>query len=223
MKHFITVFFFSLLFFNTAYSQKWEVGAGIGGTLYRGELAPGFKPLQVRPGGQAFVRYNFSPVFDLRVNVLFTGIHGSDQGSNNAMAKLRNTSFNNSISEISFLAEYNFFDFRAPHKTFKATNKWSPYLLMGLGVFRFTAYEKDQNYSMNLCIPLGVGVKWAYSKQVNFGVEAGYRITFTDQLDNVYERDGSNTTQTSYTDNDAYLFAGVQVSYTFYSVKCPEK
>ena len=223
----ITAVFFILTFFSaTSFAQKWEIGGGLGASMYRGELAPSFKPWDSRLGVEGLLRYNVSPTIALRLNALYAGIHGTDQDNTSAMSKVRNGKFNNSIYELAFLTEYNFLDFRKDARYFETSGRFSPYLVLGLGFFGFKAYADTKNSTFNPCIPLGVGVKWAISKQANVGVEALYRFTFTDELDDTYYKsNGVNAkgTQTAYTnDTDAYLFVSAKLTWTFYKVVCAQ-
>lgn len=48
---------FSFLFFihSQSFAQKIEIGVGVGGVNYKGDLAPNFQPLNVRPAGEVFL------------------------------------------------------------------------------------------------------------------------------------------------------------------------
>jgi hypothetical protein len=223
----ITAVFFILTFFSvSSFAQKWEIGVGLGANMYRGELAPSFKPWDSRPGIEGLLRYNVSPTIALRLNMLYAGIHGTDKDNKFAMAKVRDAKFSNSIYELAFLAEYNFLDFRKDARYFETSGRFAPYLAFGLGFFGYNAYADTKNSTFNPCIPLGAGIKWAISKQANVGVEALYRFTFTDGLDDTYSKNNStNTTgaQTAYTnDTDAYLFISAKFTWTFYKVVCAQ-
>ena len=226
MTKFTAVFFILVLTASASYAQKWEVGIGLGANMYRGELAPSFKPWNSRLGIEALLRYNVSPTIALRGNVFYGGIHGTDKDNSFAMAKVRNDKFSNSIYELAFLTEYNFLDYRKDARYFETSGRFSPYLAFGLGFFGYNGYADSKNSTFNPCIPLGAGLKWAITKQANVGVEALYRFTFTDELDDTYNRGTSNgqtTTQTAYTnDTDAYLFISAKLSWTFYKVVCAQ-
>lgn len=222
MKYFTAVFFILAFSIDTAFAQKLEVGAGIGANMYRGELAPAFKPWHSRLGIEALFRYNVSPTIALRVNGLYAGVYGSDSDNSFAMAKVRDSKFSNSIFELAFITEYNFLDFRKDARYFETSGRFSPYLGFGFGLFGFGGYADTKTTTFNPCIPLGAGMKWAISKQSNIGVEALYRFTFTDQLDDTFYK-STSPQQVAYTnDFDAYLFLSFKYTWTFYKVVCAQ-
>lgn len=100
------------------------------------------------------------------------------------------------------MLEYNFLDLY--------TTRITPYGFAGIGLFKFSPYTVDSVYGkvylnglstegqglpqypdrkpykkIQLNIPVGAGVKYALSDDVQFGFEFGLRVNFTDYLDDV--------------------------------------
>lgn len=122
----------------------------------------------------------------------------------------RNLSFRSNIFEVDALVEFNFRPF-GPGATESA---WTPYIFGGIGVFHFNPmaqyYDKDDNVQwaalqplhtegqgtslypdrrpyalVQLCMPFGVGVKVRLNKTFSLTAEYGFRMTWTDYLDDV--------------------------------------
>ena len=124
--------------------------------------------------------------------------------------ELRNLSFKSNIFELSALAEFNF----APYGPAPTEQKWTPYLFGGFALFHFnpqanytladgstqwadlqplctegqgsSVYPDRRPYALTqFCMPFGVGVKFRLSKSFSFSAEYGFRMTWTDYLDDV--------------------------------------
>ena len=126
----------------------------------------------------------------------------------------RNLSFKSKVSEITLLAEfYPFFIFGNYMGRDVEPPLWSPYLIGGVGLFSFNPQAKARNgqyvdlqplstegqgfieypdrqpYKLvQLNIPLGIGVKYELSHNLNLRAEFLHRILFTDYLDDVSKR-----------------------------------
>jgi len=120
---------------------------------------------------------------------------------------LRNLSFRSALSEFSVVAEYKFGEFMINSSVTRANF----YVFGGFNVYNFNTqgrsaidsiwvslkeittegqglqnYYKTKEYrSTQIGIPLGIGVRWTVDKYTRFAAEAGYRILFTDYLDDV--------------------------------------
>ena len=124
--------------------------------------------------------------------------------------KLLNLSFKSDIWELSALAEFNF----APFGPGATERLWTPYIFGGLGVFHFNPMAKytlgdgeemwaelqplrtegqgSSEYSdrklyplTQICVPFGVGIKCRLGKAFSLAAEYGFRMTWTDYLDDV--------------------------------------
>lgn len=135
----------------------------------------------------------------LRSDFSVTKLQGDDK---RGIYPTRNLNFKTSIQEGTLLLEYNLFD---PYD-----KKLTPYVFSGVGLFHFNSYTIDslnrKVYLQGLStegqgfpeypdrkvykrtqfnIPIGGGLKYAISDDVQFGFEYGLRILFTDYLDDV--------------------------------------
>jgi len=150
-------------------------------------------------------RYNLTPRWVLRGNILFTELSGNDAHFNNP----RNLDFNTWCNEASFMVEFNFLDYQ----TGSLKHRISPYLFAGLALFYMNpktyifnpiTQEREEvflrdlstegqgipNYptrysKWQLSIPFGLGIKFSISKYICIGLEYGWRKTFTDYLDDI--------------------------------------
>lgn len=212
---------FATLQSNRANAQNFELGAGGGIMLYKGDLAPGLMPKFVRPAGQIFIRHNPGRAVSLKYSFALGKIFADDREVNNNFANQRNYSFNSRITEVAATAEYNFLDYRSD----KSRKPFSPYLFGGIAVFKFDPVENllPDYKLMQIALPFGVGVKYVLAGQWNLGLEFGARKTFTDYLDNL----GGDINTTSKFGNgnpnnkDMYVYSALSISYTFYKIRCP--
>lgn len=150
-------------------------------------------------------RYNFDNRWAFRLQASYGSV-ACEKDYN----KLRNLSFKSGILEFAVLVEFNF----APYGPGATEKKWTPYLFGGLALFHFnpmasytvadgetrwaelqplctegqgsTLYPDRRPYTLTqLCFPFGVGVKFRLSKSFSFSAEYGFRMTWTDYLDDV--------------------------------------
>lgn len=184
-----------------AQAQKSEIGGMVGASFYLGDINPTSLFANSQVCGGLIYRYNFSPRWALKSNILFAQVQASDYENNNQYA--RNLSFRSPITEISAQMELNFFNlFNIP-----ARNHFSPYIYLGIAAFSFNPQaefngryynlqslgtegqgiegQQDPYSLFSVAIPFGMGLKWNIGKYVSLGAEWGMRYTFTDYLDDV--------------------------------------
>lgn len=210
-----------------------EIGLGLGGLNYKGELSPHYQFKNNRPALTAFFRKDISAPVTLRgafTGGLLRADDGNVKGLNGATPPLslyRQANMKGSLLEVSGAIEYNFFDY---HNR-KDKVHFTPYVFVGLaGFLANTETSSSLNPQLNrkesiisLAIPAGVGVKYMLSTHWNLGLEAGARKTFTDNLDHVDgESRGQNDLIGNPHDQDWYFYNGVSISYTFYKIRCPD-
>ena len=204
----------------TTSAQRIEVGAGVGGFNYRGDIAPNFRFRFFKPGGSLFFRYNPNKALSLRAEVAGGLIGAKDNKSKDPFQQARNLSFNTTIFEGSAVAEYNFLDFQER----KSVINWTPYVFGGLGYSKFNPDVKTADYkTSSMIIPYGVGIKYQIRRPWNIGIEYGTRKTFTDYLDNLGGDPVSNDKiqQGDPSHKDTYFYVRLSVTYTFYRIFCP--
>ncbi|MEL6864954.1 MAG: DUF6089 family protein [Bacteroidota bacterium] len=202
-----------------AQAQHLELGAMAGISNYGGDLAPksfwdSFQETNAAFGG--FLRYNFNNYFAAKFNVYHGKISGEDANAKNTSQQLRNLSFRSNILEFGLTVEYNILGYQP----YALELPFSPYVFGGVAMFRFSpeafydgrwvelqplgtegqyldSYpERDPYRLTTIAVPLGAGAKYAINDRWNLGLELGFRLTFTDYLDDV---------STTYVDSEELL------------------
>ncbi len=186
--------------------QEGEFGIGIGAGHYFGDLNTRARLNRPKIAAGVFFRKNFGNYVAARVAASFAQLGYSDiYNTQNEFMHERNLSFNTNVWELSLRGDFNFFRFLPGDPEFNFT----PYVSLGIGVFSYDpyAYLQGKKYylrplgtegqgsslypnrkpygSMALCVPVGVGVKYAINARYNIGFEITHRFTTTDYLDDV--------------------------------------
>lgn len=188
---------------TTSYAQYWELGAAGGVTLYHGDLAPDFTMQAPGMAINAFARRNLDSRLSVRMGVAFGTIAASDANSPNEWQQARNLSFQSEIFEGSVALEFNFLPYHHNSRK-RGPGTFTPYMVLGVGVFRFNPRARYENglyplqplgtegqepgneYSLvqgNIII--GGGFKIDIGDYVSLNIEGSTRILFTDYLDDV--------------------------------------
>jgi len=189
-----------LLSFSFSYSQKWEIGGFVGGSNYTGDLARNFVIGETNLSVGAFGRYNFNEYWSYKFGFNYGKISGGDH--NFKEYQTRNLSFFSNVFELDNRIEFNFRRFGVG----VLSTRSSAFVFTGLNVFYFNPKAEyngtvfklqplgtegqtiDDNKSylrVNLSVPLGMGYKYSLSENWVLGAELGFRMTFTDYLDDV--------------------------------------
>ncbi|WP_191005620.1 type IX secretion system protein PorG [Hymenobacter montanus] len=209
-----------------------EIGIGLGATNYRGEVSPEYQLKNSRPALTVFYRKDVSAPVTLRGGFTAGFLRAADDnvrgvnGGTPPLQSYRQVNTKGSVFEASAVLEYNFLDYH--YRTDKL--HFSPYLFVGVAGFYANTTTESKNSSLGgsfnqegsmlgLAVPAGVGIKYALSKHINLGLEAGVRKTFTDKLDHLAEQDQLLVNPH---DQDWYYYSGVSLSYTFYKIPCPK-
>src|SRR5258708_3754101 len=178
--------------------QEGEFGIGIGAAHYFGDLNTRAKLNRPKIAAGIFFRKNFGNYIAARVVANFAQLGYSDiYNTHNEFMHTRNLSFNTNVWELSLRGDFNFFRFLPGDPDFNFT----PYISLGVGVFSYDpyAYLQGQKYylrplgtegqgsslypdrkpysSMAICIPFGVGVKYALNDRFTFALEVTNRFT----------------------------------------------
>lgn len=225
----------SIFFGQSAAAQNTsEIGVGIGGLSYKGELSPSYQFRNNRPALTAFYRKDISAPITLRAGLMGGMLRADDRnvrgtnGKTPPLAAYRDASMKGSLLELSGGIEYNFYDYHNRRDNVHFT----PYVFVGVaGFYANTETNSTAQPQLNqkagivsFAIPVGLGFKYALSEHWNLGLEAGARKTFSDKMDHV---DGKSANQTELVgnpnDQDWYFYNGLSVSYTFYKIRCPDK
>lgn len=208
-----------LLSVSLSGQRKADYGIFGGVSTYYGDINPGIFINTTRPAGGLFYRYNFNPRQALRANIYLGGLAAADSNSLNSYEIARGAWFKATIGEAALLYEFNFL----PYSTQGKQWNYTPYIAGGAGIFFLSTETNLSRYTTAFrpVIPVTVGFKVNIYK--NIGLEAEYSIhkTFYDNFDGLKNRDF--TVRSEIHNNDWYSFAGVAVTWKFYSklAGCP--
>ena len=213
-KNILSLLFLALLPFLSS-AQKWEVGLFGGISHYNGDLSEGlFMTDAIHPTIGGLIRYNVNYKWSIRASAYYGKISGSDEFATDEVRRQRNLSFYSNLTEISITPEFNFTGYKIRTKRFTfspfayaglAIFKYSPMADMdgstwnlqqmrteGQGsIYNQQESQKNADYPQKpyaltqVSIPMGLGIKWAIGKHLNFTFEVSARKTFTDYLDDV--------------------------------------
>ena len=203
----------------SAQAQKLEIGGGVGGLLYKGDVSPAPNPRFYRTAANLFVRYNASRSFSMRAGLGLGSFGASDRASRDPLQRARGYAFRSSLSEATVDLQYNFLNYKPSPKA----KNWTPYVFGGVGLCSFR--NPVVRARGILIVPLGVGVKYEITRPWSVGLELGTRFTKHDYLDGLGERTYGITTSKIAQGNpalrDSYTYTALTVSYTFYKIVCP--
>ncbi len=183
-----------------------EIGFSAGAAHYFGDLNTRARLNRLKPAIGVFFRKQFNNYVALRIHGHFAQLGYSDiYNSHNEFQQRRNLSFNTNVFELALQGDFNFFRF-IPGDPY---HRFTPYVTLGIGVFSYDPYayyrgekvflrplgtegqgnpaypDRHPYGSMAVCLPFGVGVKYALNDRMNIGVEVAHRFTNTDYMDDV--------------------------------------
>lgn len=209
-----------------------EIGGGIGGLVYKGEVAPNYRFQNNRPGAAIFYKKDISRPVTLKANLMAGWLRANDENVDLPVNALRRAVIKTSLIELSAGLEYNFLDYYDQRRR----TRWTPYYFISFAVANYnnkvelaSTYTKPSENGFILAIPTGVGFKYALSYHWNLGLEVGARKTLAkngDRLDYLQtkkypELPYANLPLTDPYDQDWYFYNGISISYTFYKLRCP--
>jgi hypothetical protein len=216
----IFLFIVCLISSLSSFSQRSEIGFGLGTFNYTGDLVKNYNLRFSKPAATVFYRSNLSSVVSFRA--AFTGGKlGASEKPIDAFAASRNASFDVFLFEASTVMEYHFLNWRET----KRFVRFTPYLFAGVAMYGIAGNKSNGEYSnIQPSIPFGGGVKYVYNPKWYFALEFGVRKTPFDYLDNISDGDvrfKNNTQHGNPNDNDSYYFLGISLTRTFYTIPCP--
>ncbi len=197
------------------------------------------------------VKRNFDGYWSAKLSLVQANISYSDVESDNIQQQNRKLQFYSPLTEASLQVEFNFFDYLAGVSRVRITPylftgvgavKFNPKTNLNGTVYALNDYQTEGQAkpyeTIAMSIPYGLGVKYNIKGNWNLIGELGYRTAFTDYLDDVsqnyinplppgitiYDPSGvavSGTQRGDYRKRDTYMFAGLSLTFTFVSRKCP--
>ncbi|MCF8428993.1 MAG: DUF6089 family protein [Bacteroidia bacterium] len=192
MKKLFSIFFL-VIYFNS-YSQRVDIGLGLGLANYWGDLAPSIAFSESKPTISVFARLNLSNVWALTGQITTLQVSGTDK--NFDFNKSRNLSFTDNITEYAGLVEYNFANYGYGVLDSKITG----YIFGGFAGFKYTPQTVYAGQTVNLrdlktedviystysfAIPFGIGAKWIFARYLSLEANFNIRKTYTDYIDDV--------------------------------------
>jgi len=187
------------------YVHEGEVGFLVGASHYFGDLNNRSSINRPKSVLGIFVRKQISNYVAVRFSANYAQVGYADQYSKVEFNRRRNLSFNSDILELALQGDFNFYRFQP----FSHADFFTPYVTLGAGVFNFNpyAYLRGTKYflrplgtegqgstvypnrkfyrTMSVCFPVGMGIKYNLARNLNVTLEAVYRFTTTDYLDDV--------------------------------------
>lgn len=206
MKNLYLILCFLAISFSSLHAQLY-INAGLGTMNYAGDLQDQSVTFsEAKYNFTVGATYQFSRHILGNFNLTYGKI-GAQDSKNAAKWINRNLDFQTGIFEAAVTGEYDLFDIRnGANKTYfnteDQTQRFTPYVFAGLGVFNFNPYTNYNGQKVFLAplktegettpyklwqvsIPFGLGVKYALSENVIIGAELNMRKTLTDYIDDV--------------------------------------
>jgi hypothetical protein len=219
--------------------SRWEVGAGLSGFVYQGDLTPRrIGSIEtIKPGLTVFGNYKLKNQLRLQAAFAIGSLKGNDAVYVTPQYRReRNFAFTTPVKDFSIGLQYQI------HKAYLGDEALLyPYIGVGLGVSIVNIKKDYSSLTTKLAtaepqiltgliadnnkgtprtiinIPLTVGVRKMYNQRFDFFAEAKYRWMQTDYLDGFSQAAGSKY-------DDKYYSINVGANYKFYSnkgIKCP--
>ncbi|MES2559439.1 MAG: DUF6089 family protein [Bacteroidota bacterium] len=186
-------------------AQSFELGALAGGSYYYGDIVNySFQSESIKPSFGVYGRYNITPSFSVRANLMYCRIFAADSNldetNDTRWQKSRNLAFYSDIFEASGVMEYNFIEDNTNGGYVR--NRFIPYVFGGVGVFYFNPKAihpitgdpialsplklNGSSYSpIAFAVPFGFGVRCYINGSWQVGLEMGIRYTSTTYLDDI--------------------------------------
>ncbi|PSL48992.1 hypothetical protein CLV51_101322 [Chitinophaga niastensis] len=182
-----------------------ELGLSVGAAQYFGDLNTRGALNTLKPAVGVYYRKYMNDYVGIRAHGRFMQLGYSDVYNKNEFERRRNLSFNTNLWELALQGDFNFFRFE-PGSLYQ---RFTPYLTGGASIFYFNPYTylNGQKYYLqplrtegqgsplypdrkpyslvSYAWLIGGGFKYNISKKMNVGLEALYRFTKTDYLDDV--------------------------------------
>lgn len=182
-----------------------EFGIALGAGHYFGDLNTGTQLNRSKMAASLLFRKQFGNYIAVRLQGTYAKLGYSDIHSKTETERIRNLSFNTDVFEMAVMGDFNFFRFIPGEKAFSFT----PYVTIGAGLFTYDpyAYLAGEKYflrplgtegqgsalfpdrapysTMAFCVPMGLGIKYNISPNLNLSFEILHRFTTTDYLDDV--------------------------------------
>ena len=209
---------------NMVYSQQADntsIGGFVGTSYYNGDFNPDVPFTNLGRAIGIIYRHHFNQRHILKYNFTYSVLNGkvSDHFVPNPPP---GGSFKKSAYDMAVQFEFNFFRYNE-----LSTGKYdfTPYL--SSGIFVSAMFESFNPKNFILGIPVAIGINYNIKNRLTIGIEYGYRLSFSDEIDNTlngYDIFGNPPKNNSiFHNNDIYAFAGLFVTWRLYNrgIACP--
>jgi len=184
-------------FYNRKRNRNFIVSAGTGTSSYFGELSNDGDFLDTKLNLDFGLQYRITNNLLVGASLIFFQLQGDDAEADDDTRVRRNLSFRSNNTELNIGGRYNLFP---EGERFYQRKPINFYLFAGLGLTWYspTAELDGKRYTLRsletegvkyapftVVLPFGPGVKFMISPYFNIVLEGGYRLTFTDYLDDV--------------------------------------
>ncbi|MCA4896877.1 MAG: outer membrane beta-barrel protein [Cytophagales bacterium] len=185
-------------FYSARRERSLIFSGGLGTSTYYGDLANSNAYVKANPNVNAALQYFLSNRIGARVELNWFTLAGDDKDANGGGRVERNLSFQSSNFELSAVGMINLF---THGDRFYRRPEINIYGFAGIGLLYFNPKATDQlgnsvslqplktegvSYSLVApVVPVGLGIRFKVSPLFNLSIEAGFRKTFTDYLDDV--------------------------------------
>jgi len=189
-----------------SFVHEGEVGVSVGMAHYFGDLNNRAALNRPKIAVGIFYRKQIGDYIGIRLGGHYAQLGYSDIYSDNEYQRRRNLSFNTNLWELAVQGDFNFFRFVPGNPEYIFT----PYVTLGVGLFNYdpyafldgtkyflrplgtegqnnaTLYPDRKPYSnMGFCFPIGMGIKYNVTNNINVAFEISHRFTNTDYIDDV--------------------------------------
>lgn len=204
----VLFFVFAQLLFFPLSAQTFTLGVGAGISEYIGDVK--FANGDPKQYGEAYgisLGYNFNRRWEFQLTLNRGTLKGDDALAIDLVRAQRNLHFKNVLTELGATFKYNFLVEPKLQVYSKGKTHFTPYLFAGIAGLthnpqamfedqwhdlqplgtegQFLPDAKQKAYSKRqLSVPLGLGLSYRI-RNVMVSMEMGYRLTFTDYLDDV--------------------------------------
>ena len=194
-------------FYNRSRNRKLVANGGFGIASYFGDLNNPGDIIDVQPDVTFGARYEINNMVSVGMNLAWFMLRGDDSEADDQGRELRNLSFRSHNVELSVLG---YIDLYPRGRRFYQRPIVGPYAYFGVGLLYYNPQAEldgsfyslrplqteGNSYSIfTPTIPLGFGLRFRATPFINIVLEGGYRITFSDYLDDV---------STVYIDNSSF-------------------
>ena len=177
-KAILLLFLLGLISDVSAQEYKYEIGGGIGTSMYMGDANKNAFFSGWHPAAGVVYRKNNNFRWAMKGNLLLGKISGDTKNMDNVYPDNASASFDRIFCELGGQMEFNFLPYSDKY-AYLQTSRITPYLFAGFGV----TYASGNDSFFGLNLPVGVGVKYKVRNRVNLGMEYSFRRLFSDGLD----------------------------------------